>query len=60
MKFDLKHVPKAKNLDLIGWTGGYVLVQFKGRPARYCSAWISRRASLSGFFGIPIQIGCSS
>ena len=35
MKFDLEHVPKAKNLDLIGWTGGYVLVQFKGRPARY-------------------------
>ena len=35
MKFDLKHVPKAKNLDLIGWSGGYMLVQFKGRPTRY-------------------------
>ena len=35
MKFDLKPVPKAKNLDLIGWSGGYVLVQFKGRPTRY-------------------------
>ena len=35
MKFDLKHVPKAKNLDQIGWSGGYMLVQFKGRPTRY-------------------------
>ncbi len=35
MKFDLKPVPKAKNLDLIGWSGGYVLVQFKGRPQQY-------------------------
>ena len=35
MKFDLKHVLKAKNLDLIGWAGGYMLVQFKGRPTRY-------------------------
>ena len=35
MKFDLKSVPKAKNLDRIGWSNGYVLVQFKGRPDRY-------------------------
>ena len=35
MHFDLQPVPKAKNLDLIGWTGGYVLVQFKGRPAQW-------------------------
>ena len=35
MKFDLKPVPKAKNLDLIGWTGGYMLVQIKGRPQQY-------------------------
>ena len=35
MKFDLQSVPKAKNLDRIGWSNGYVLVQFKGRPDRY-------------------------
>ena len=35
MNFILKHVPKAKNLDQIGWSGGYMLVQFKGRPTRY-------------------------
>lgn len=35
MKFDLKSVPKARNLDRIGWSNGYVLVQFKGRPDRY-------------------------
>ena len=35
MKFDLQPVPKAKNLHLIGWTNGYVLVIFKGRPDRY-------------------------
>ena len=35
MKFDLKSVPKAKNLNCIGWSNGYVLVQFKGRPDRY-------------------------
>ena len=35
MKFDLEHVLKAKNLDLIGWSGGYVLVQFKGRPQQW-------------------------
>jgi hypothetical protein len=35
MKFDLQPVPKAKNLDRVGWSNGYVLVQFKGRPDRY-------------------------
>ncbi len=35
MNFDLKPIPKAKNLDQIGWSGGYMLVQFKGRPMRY-------------------------
>ena len=35
MKFDLQSVPKAKNLDRIGWSNGYVLVQFKGRPDRW-------------------------
>ncbi len=35
MKFDLVPVPKAKNLHLIGWTDGYVMVQFRGRPDRW-------------------------
>lgn len=35
MHFDLQPVPKARNLDRIGWANGYVLVQFKGRPDRY-------------------------
>ena len=35
MKFDLKPVPKARNLDLIGWSEGYVLVQFKGRSQQW-------------------------
>jgi hypothetical protein len=28
-------VPKAKNLDFIAWTDGYMMVRFKGRPDRY-------------------------
>ena len=35
MKFDLVSVPKAKNLHLIAWTDGYVMVQFKGKPDRW-------------------------
>lgn len=35
MHFDMQPVPKAKNLDRIGWTNGYMLVQFKGRPDRW-------------------------
>lgn len=33
--FTLVPVPKAKNLDAISWTDGYMLVRFKGRPDRY-------------------------
>jgi hypothetical protein len=32
---NMKPVPRAKNLDLIGWHDGYVLVVFMGRLTRY-------------------------
>ena len=35
MKFDLVPILKAKNLDCAGYTDGYVLVRFSGRPTRY-------------------------
>ena len=35
MTFELHEVSKARNLHLIGWSSGYVLVQFKGRSDRY-------------------------
>ena len=31
----LDRVPKAKNLDRIGWHEGYFLAVFKGRPIMY-------------------------
>ena len=35
MNFTPIPVPKAKNLDFISWTDGYMMVRFKGRPERY-------------------------
>lgn len=35
MKFDLQLVSKAHNLHFIGWTNGYVMVEFRGKPDRY-------------------------
>jgi hypothetical protein len=35
MRFDLQEVPKGKNLHLIGWNAGYLLVQFRGKPDRW-------------------------
>lgn len=35
MKFDLKPVPRAKNLRFIGWNGGYVLAQYRGHDDQY-------------------------
>jgi len=28
-------VPKARNLDMVGWCDGYLLVRFKGRGTLY-------------------------
>jgi len=33
--FTMTPLPKARNLDCIGWTDGYLLVRFKGRSDRY-------------------------
>ena len=35
MHFDMKPVPKARNLDQIAQNGGYLLVQYKGKSTRY-------------------------
>lgn len=36
MKFEPIHVvTRGRNLHRIAWTGGYMLVQFKGRTDRY-------------------------
>jgi hypothetical protein len=35
MRFNLQSVTRGRNLEQIGWNAGYVLVQFRGRPAQY-------------------------
>lgn len=35
MKFTLEEVKRGRNLHLIGWTSGYLLVQFRGRSQQY-------------------------
>ena len=35
MTFDLKPVPRAKNLDRIGFNAGYLFVIFRGRLEHY-------------------------
>jgi len=35
MRFDLKRVKRATNLDCAGYTDGYVMVMFRGRPTKY-------------------------
>lgn len=35
MRFDLAKVTRGRNLDLIGWNNGYMLVQFRGRSTQY-------------------------
>ena len=35
MKFDLSEVARGKNLHLIGWNSGYLLVKFRGRAQQY-------------------------
>ena len=59
MKFDLKHVPKAKNLDQIGWSGGYMLVQFKGRPTRYVFGPNIPETEFDKILGTRTLTGCS-
>ena len=35
MIFSLQPVPRAKNLDRIGFNAGYLFVIFRGQPAHY-------------------------
>ena len=34
-KAEMKPISRGKNLDLLGWVDGYLLVVFRGRPTRY-------------------------
>jgi len=31
----MQTVPKARNLGEVGWSGGYLVVRYKGRPQPY-------------------------